>query len=182
VATPAPVAAPAVSSELSGRGEIPESDGAERQVIPAGPCKVSIRNDVSELKRLTEALDRFLVSHAVSGRAQYAVQLAVDELVTNVIRYAYVDDDPHQIELELSVEGEQLVLSIVDDGRPFDPREGPALNQHAEEREVGGLGLLLVLDMVDRLKYQRVDERNQVEVRVQLSPETIGAVPSSTDS
>jgi anti-sigma regulatory factor (Ser/Thr protein kinase) len=71
--------------------------------------------------------------------------------------------------MELAIQGDQIILRIVDDGRPFDPRTGPALDLHAEERQVGGLGLLLVLDMVDVLKYQRVDETNWVEVRIQLS-------------
>jgi anti-sigma regulatory factor (Ser/Thr protein kinase) len=85
------------------------------------------------------------------------------------MRYAYVDDEVHIIDLELAIQGDQIILRIVDDGRPFDPRTGPALDLHAEERQEGGLGLLLVLDMVDVLKYQRVDEKNWVEVRVHLS-------------
>ncbi len=66
----------------------------------------------------------------------------------------------------------------MDDGRPFDPRTGPSLDLHAEEREVGGLGLLLVLDMVDVLKYQRVEEKNWVEVRIHLTPEDESGDPS----
>jgi len=88
--------------------------------------------------------------------------------VANVIHYAYVDDDVHVIDLDLVVQSDQAILRLEDDGRPFDPRTGPALDLDAEERRVGGLGLLMVLDMVDALKYQRVDERNRVEVRVRL--------------
>ena len=87
------------------------------------------------------------------------------------MRYAYVDEDAHYIDIELVIEGDQVILRIVDDGRPFDPRRGPSLDLHAEDRDAGGLGLLLVLDMVDVLKYQRVDERNWVEVRVHLNAE-----------
>ncbi len=101
----------------------------------------------------------FLDDHGVPYRATYAVNLAIDELVVNVIRYAYVDDDTHLIDIELAIEGEQVILRIEDDGRPFDPRRGPSLDLHAEDREVGGLGLILVLDMVDVLNYQRVDEK-----------------------
>jgi anti-sigma regulatory factor (Ser/Thr protein kinase) len=79
-----------------------------------------------------------------------------------------VDDDTHLIDLEFVIQGDQVILRIADDGRPFDPRTGPSLDLNAEERRVGGLGLLLVLDMVDVLKYQRVEERNWVEVRVHL--------------
>ena len=99
-------------------------------------------------------LTQFFEAHRVPHRAAYAVNLAVDELVVNVIRYAYVDDDAHTIELDLAIRGEQIILRIVDDGRPFDPRTGPALDLNAEERQAGGMGLLLVLDMVDVLTYR----------------------------
>jgi serine/threonine-protein kinase RsbW len=121
----------------------------------------------------------------VPHTATYAVNLAIDELVVNVMRYAYVDDDTHLIEIELAIQGEQVILRIVDDGRPFDPRRGPSLDLHAEDREVGGLGLILVLDMVDALTYRREEEKNWVEVRIHLvaqdesthRPETSHDVP-----
>jgi len=133
-----------------------------------GELRLTIKNELSELKGLMSTLGSFLDAHGVPHRAAYAVNLAIDELVTNVMRYAYVDYDTHFIDLELAIEGDQVVLRIVDDGRPFDPRTGPALDLHAEDREVGGLGLLLVLEMVDALKYRRVEEKNCVEVRVHL--------------
>ncbi len=154
-----------------------------------GELKLTVKNELSELGELNAALAEFLDAHGVPYRAAYAVNLAIDELVVNVMRYAYVDDDTHFIEIELAVECDQVILRIVDDGRPFDPRGGPALDLHAEDREVGGLGLILVLDMVDALKYRRVEERNRVEVRVRLvagdedgdPSETRGAAPEASD-
>jgi serine/threonine-protein kinase RsbW len=139
--------------------------------VPAAEqvLNVVIRNELSELDVLNRSLHRFLDAHSVPSRAAYAVDLAIEELIVNVIRYAYVDDDEHSINVELALEGDELVLRIEDDGRPFDPREGPEFNPHAEDREAGGLGLILVLDMVDALKYQRVQESNRVEVRVYLA-------------
>lgn len=148
----------------------------ETPVATAAPAaenvlKLAIKNEVSEFKTLNASLAQFLAAHAVPSRAAYAVDLAVEELVMNVIRYAFLDDDAHLIDIELAIEGQQLILRIVDDGRPFDPRENPVLDLQADDREVGGLGLYLVLDMVDMLKYQRVDEENRVEVRVSLRVE-----------
>lgn len=134
----------------------------------AGELKLAIKNELSELEGVNVALAQFLDSHGVPYRAAYAVNLAIDELVVNVIRYAYVDEDTHMIDIELVIQGDQVILRIVDDGRPFDPRKGPSLDLHAEDRKVGGLGLLLVLDMVDVLKYRRMDDKNWVEVRVHL--------------
>jgi serine/threonine-protein kinase RsbW len=145
--------------------------GSSAPSVSEGELKLAIKNELSELESLNATLAQFLDAHGIPYRAAYAVNLAIDELVVNVMRYAYVDDDTHVIDIELVIEGEQVILRIVDDGRPFDPRGGPALDLHAEDREAGGLGLLLVLDMVDVLQYRRVEEKNYVEVRVHLFAE-----------
>jgi len=142
--------------------------GSSAPSVREGELKLAINNELSELDRLNATLAQFLDAHGIPYRAAYAVNLAIDELVVNVMRYAYVDDDTHVIDIELVIEGEQVILRIVDDGRPFDPRKGPSLDLHAEDRDAGGLGLILVLDLVDVLNYQRVDEKNCVEVRVHL--------------
>jgi anti-anti-sigma factor len=160
-------------------------EAAPRQVPPVSPAaapregavKVVIKNEASELVALNATLGQFLHDHSVPSRATYAVNLAIDELVVNVMRYAYADADTHLIEIELAVEGEHVVLRIVDDGRPFDPRKGPALDLNAEDREIGGLGLILVLEMVDVLRYQRVENKNRAEVRIRLVPDEASSQP-----
>ena len=62
-----------------------------------GEVKLAIKNELSELEGLNAALAQFLDSHGVPRRATYAVNLAIDELVVTVMRYAYVDDDSHLI-------------------------------------------------------------------------------------
>ncbi len=157
---PAPTADKSESSPSESELEVPS--------VLEGELKLEIKNEVAELKMVMATLAQFLEAHRVPHRAAYAASLAVDELVMNVIRYAYVDDNAHTIGLDLAIRGDQIVLRFVDDGRPFDPRTGPALDLNAEERQAGGMGLLLVLDMVDVLTYQREDDRNRVEVRIRL--------------
>ena len=156
-----------VSDDDAGPEDIPAAVEA-----PAGSIlKLSIKNEVSEFKALNASLAQFLAAHEVPSRAAYTVDLAVEELVMNVIRYAFIDDDTHPIDIEIAIEGDQVVLRIADEGRPFDPRENPELDLDADDRQVGGLGLYLVVDMVDMLKYQRVDEQNRVEVRISMTAE-----------
>jgi len=153
-----------------------ESRPEENSVSTVAPAtentlKLAIKNEISEFKTLNASLAEFLAAHAVPPRAAYTVDLAVEELVMNVIRYAFVDDDTHSIDIELEIDGDQIVFRIADDGRPFDPRENPVLDLQADDRQVGGLGLYLVVDMVDLLTYQRVDEENRVEVRITMTAE-----------
>ena len=133
--------------------------------------RVAIKNEMPELDTLNAAVAEYLAGHAVPERAACAVDLAIEELIVNVIHYAYVDDETHRIDVELAIEGEQIVLRIDADGMPFDPRKSPVLNVHAEDRQIGGLGLILVLDMVDVLKYRREGGKNRVEVRIRLAAE-----------
>ncbi len=159
---------PPTNLEKESHSQRLEIESAAPSVIE-GELKLAIKNEHSELEGLNTTLAQFLEAHGIVDRAAYAVNLAIDELVVNVIHYAYVDDDTHMIDIELAIDAEEIILRIEDDGRPFDPRRGPSLDLHAEDREVGGLGLLLVLDMVDVLKYRRVEERNCVEVRIHLA-------------
>ncbi len=169
-------------NEVSGeKPRLPSLESpAQAATILEGQLNLTIKNELSELTQVNATIAQFLNEHHVPHKASYAVNLAIDELVVNVMRYAYVDDDTHWIELELAIQGDQVILRIVDDGRPFDPRTGPALDLHAEERQVGGLGLILVLDMVDTLKYQRVEEKNWVEVRIHVFAEdTVSPLPEA---
>jgi anti-anti-sigma factor len=177
----------ALGGTPAAKGSVRRESPSASQPLPASaPAKsapkssnltLAIRNELSDLKRVNEEVTRFLHPHGVAPRATYAVNLAIDELVTNVIRYAYVDDDPHTIGFQLALDDDQIVMQINDDGRPFDPRTGPALDLHADERQVGGLGLILVLDMVDSLKYRRTGEQNHVEVRIRRLDEVATSAP-----
>ena len=60
-----------------------------------GELKLAIKNELSELEGLNATLAEFLDAHGVPNRAAYSVNLAIDELVVNVMRYAYVDADTH---------------------------------------------------------------------------------------
>ena len=134
--------------------------------------KLVIRNEISELKDLYAKVGEFLELHSTPYRSGYTVNLALEELVVNVIRYAYMDLDEHLINIDLSIVEQQLVLVIEDDGRPFDPQSGnmrpDEFAEDPDNLEIGGLGLVLVLDMVDLLKYARVNTKNRTEVRIKF--------------
>lgn len=154
----------------------PQPETAQAAPTSANQLKLSIKNELSELKDLYVKAEAFLEAHATPYRSGYTVNLALEELVVNVIRYAYMDFDEHLIDIDLSIVDQQLILVIEDDGRPFDPREGQTLNPHLEDPEVGGLGLILVLEMVDAMKYARVGEKNRSEVRILFGEvEEVGA-------
>src|SRR6185436_19483438 len=90
------------------------------------------------------------------------VNLALDELVTNVIKYGYDDADEHRIQVTVTVDGGLLTLSMDDDGKPFNPLEAPPpdLDLPIEERPIGGLGVFIVRSLADSLAYRREQGHN----------------------
>ncbi len=127
---------------------------------------LSIANEISELPRLTQAVGAFLEHERVSREAIDAAQLALDELVANVVRWGHDDDRQHLIRVEAAVEKAQVRLVVEDDGRPFDPScfPPPDLSTPPEQRAEGGLGIHLVRALAQQVAYRRMAGRNRVEV------------------
>lgn len=87
--------------------------------------------------------------------AVYAVQLAVDEAFSNIIEHAYGGESDQGIRCECRVDRHGLSISLLDCGQPFNPLEVPEPNLEAdlEEREVGGLGLYFIHQLMDEVKF-----------------------------
>jgi anti-sigma regulatory factor (Ser/Thr protein kinase) len=91
--------------------------------------------------------------------------LILEEAVTNVINYAFADlPPPHMIRVKLDIAIERIVAEVVDNGRAFDPlaRPEPDLSRPIEERDPGGLGILLMRRMTDRIEYRRSNGDNRL--------------------
>jgi sigma-B regulation protein RsbU (phosphoserine phosphatase) len=88
--------------------------------------------------------------------------LAFDELVSNIIKYAYPDDDVHVIECEVARRDGAIEATIADEGAAFNPLalSEPNTTSPLEVREIGGLGVHLVRRMFDDVRYERRDSRN----------------------
>lgn len=124
--------------------------------------EISLANDLREIAGAAARIDRFCEGRALSAQIAYAVNLAIDELLTNTIANGYGDDDPHRIEIVLREEADGLVVIIVDDGVPFDPTQAPALGASLENDAFDGLGLMLVKQMMDGVEYRRLQGCNIV--------------------
>jgi len=89
--------------------------------------------------------------------------IALEELVTNVVKYGYSDETARgSVSVTLRLEGDTLRVVLVDDARIFDPFALPApdLDAALEARPVGGLGLYLVKTMMDETDYRREGGQN----------------------
>lgn len=133
--------------------------------------QITLQNNISELATLAAGIETFAEQVGLTMTMQFKLNLALDELVTNSIHHAYTDKDLHQIEIVLSCADSLLSVSVVDDGRPFDPTgvEMPVLASDIEQQRVGGLGIHFVRQLMDTMSYRRVDKQNHLLLEKQLS-------------
>jgi len=135
-----------------------------------GSISIRIEADVREIERLNRLVPQFGELHDVPSRTLYAVNLALDELVTNVVLYGFSEPSGQEVLVKLSTAGSELVASVCDGGKPFNPLEvrPPDLNAPLEDRELGGLGVHLVRSLMDHVSYARENDQNVLTVRKKI--------------
>ena len=124
---------------------------------------VTLANDQSEVEKLSRLVEAFGEVHGLHQQSIFSVNLALDEVVTNIIRYAYGDNGlPRPIVVRLALEEGVLAAQVEDDGHAFNPLEAPApdIDATIEDRPIGGLGIHLVRSVMDSVEYRRDDGRN----------------------
>ena len=126
--------------------------------------EISLANDLREIAGVAARIDGFCEDRSLPAQTAYAVNLAIDELLTNTIANGYGDDDPHRVEIVLREEADALVVIIVDDGVAFDPTKAqtPDTGRSLDEPSIDGLGFLLVRQMMDGVEYRRLQGCNIV--------------------
>lgn len=128
-------------------------------------CKVILENRLDELQRFITTLTEFARVGGLPEEVSFSVQLAIDELFTNIVSYGYDDEDSHQIEIKMSVQGRELRIDLIDDAKQFDPLHEaaqPDLDANLEDRRIGGVGIHLVKTMMDEVSYKYEDSKNQL--------------------
>ncbi|MBC8336327.1 MAG: GAF domain-containing protein [Anaerolineales bacterium] len=122
------------------------------------PAKYSSLDDIRTFvaKRAIKA--------GLTDKAIYAVQLAVDEACTNIIDHAYRGESDQQIEINCEITKDNLIIRLQDNGRSFDMDSvsTPDLNLPLIERQVGGLGVHLIRNLMDGINYQATHDQGNI--------------------
>ena len=111
---------------------------------------------------IISALEEINANH----KKVYQINLALEEILANVANYAYPSKEGKiYISYEINKELNNLRVIIKDDGEPFNPleKEDPDLDLPVEKRKIGGLGIYIVKNMVDDIRYQRLNNQNILE-------------------
>ena len=132
--------------------------------------RLTIKNEVDELTKLPEFVETFCEEAGVDMALVASLNLAIEEAATNVVLYAY-QEGTGLIDIDALVTPHYLQFVITDKGVPFDPtqQEDADITLSAEERPIGGLGIFLVRQIMDSVKYERVDNKNVLTLRKSLT-------------
>jgi anti-sigma regulatory factor (Ser/Thr protein kinase) len=132
-----------------------------------GTYSFKLKNTLAELNTLCRNLEKYGNSIGLTPKCIFQLNLALDELFTNIVSYSYKDENTHWITISLSHTDNTLVISIEDSGAPFDPVsiEISQPNNTIEDCRIGGLGLHLVRKMVDDIVYERQRGKNIITMK-----------------
>jgi serine/threonine-protein kinase RsbW len=110
----------------------------------------------NKLDNIREFVGQAAVDAGLDEKQVYAVQLSADEACTNVIEHAYGGECDDQIEVTCNITDAGLTIIVKDHGQVFDPGSVPEpdLGSDLSKRGIGGLGLYLIRNMMDRVEYE----------------------------
>ena len=139
-------------------GDAPQSDDITLLAIKWQNHGLMLRATMDEIGCLQPYIERVAQEAGFDSKESKRLRLAVEEAVANVINYAQAS----MITLHTTIADGQLVLTIDDDGNPFDPTKGSDtdLSVTPDKRPPGGMGIILMQRMTDGITYQRSDGHN----------------------
>ena len=123
---------------------------------------IVLANDISEITRLYEFIENMGNDFSLSPDVVFNLNLVLEEAVVNIINYAYPKEEHQYIYLSASMKDGSIVLVLTDTGKEFDPTAAPEadITLSAEDRQIGGLGIFLIRQIMNEVKYERIEGKN----------------------
>ena len=133
--------------------------------------KLVIKNDISEISKLATFIGELSEELNFTPELNFNLNLVLEEAISNVILYAYGKEEQKEISLVAYLSDNNLVFVLTDSGMEFDPTKVPDadVTLSAEEREIGGLGIYLIRQIMNTVEYQRIDGKNVLTMRKELN-------------
>ena len=132
--------------------------------------ELKFKNEDQELMRVSEFMESVCDELQLDMHQAMKLQLAMEEMVTNVIFYAYPEGTTAEITLTAESDGKELTFVLSDTGKPFDPtaKEDADTESNPMDREQGGMGILIVKNIMNEVSYQRLGEENRLTMKKKL--------------
>ncbi len=128
-----------------------------------------LKNHVNELERVNQFIREIADELHLDDEMLMNLNLVMEEMVSNVIFYAYPEDVKADIELlaEYSADNKELTFVLSDQGEEFDPTAMVAAdpNVNPAERQIGGMGIFIVKNIMNHVTYQRLEGKNLLTMK-----------------
>ena len=124
--------------------------------------------DISSLSAIQEFVEQICGRAGFSVEQTIQINIAIEELVVNIISHGFEDPSGEVIEMEVDDEADKLTLRLIDSGMPFDPITAKEADTAAslEDRPIGGLGLTLVKNFTDQVDYKNENNQNILSLTI----------------
>ena len=124
--------------------------------------ELRIKNQISELERVAQFIEEIGEELHLDMEMQMNLNLVMEEMVSNVMFYAYPKESDSEIELLAKSDGKKLTFVLSDQGKEFDPtaKEDADPDVNPAEREIGGMGIFIVKNIMNHVTYQRLEGKN----------------------
>ena len=132
---------------------------------------LTIRAAAENLETVQTFVDECLEAVGCPMKAQMQIDVAVEEIFVNIASYAYAPGTGDAaVCVQLPEDDSAVTISFTDRGKPYDPlsRDDPDISLPAEQRDVGGLGILMTKKLMDELSYEYTDGQNVLTMKKKL--------------
>lgn len=131
---------------------------------------IILTNDISEISKLNEFIEEIGNEFSLPPDVVFNLNLVLEEAVVNVINYAYPKEDHQSICLSATLHEGTIILVLTDTGVAFDPTMVPEadITLSAEDRPIGGLGIFLIRQIMNEVRYARIDGKNILTLEKKL--------------
>ena len=131
---------------------------------------IILANDISEISRLYEFVEEVGNDFELSPDIVFNLNLVIEEAVVNIINYAYPKEEHESIYLSARMHEGSIVLVLTDTGKEFDPTAAPEadVTLSANDRQIGGLGIFLIRQIMNEVKYERIEGKNVLTLEKKL--------------
>ncbi|MBR5014151.1 MAG: ATP-binding protein [Bacteroidales bacterium] len=131
---------------------------------------IILANDISEISRLYEFIEELGNDFSLSPDIVFNLNLVLEEAVVNIINYAYPKEEHESIYLSARMHEGSIILVLTDTGKEFDPTAAPEadVTLSADDRQIGGLGIFLIRQIMNEVKYERIEGKNVLTLEKKL--------------
>ena len=131
---------------------------------------VRITNQRDQVDTVRKFFDDYSKENKLTEKTGHDIQMALDELLTNIVNYGYEDSDEHKIDVRFGINDDAVRVEIIDDSKPYNilEQENPDISLSVEDKPIGGLGIFLIKKLMSNVDYYTKEGKNHLVMTKEL--------------